>query len=273
MIRSLLYVPANSEKKIRKAPQIRADAIVFDLEDAVPEAEKDNARRLLESILSESSYREQLRSTKRVCLRVNSMYTRNFYWDILIVYNLDPIDCIIIPKAETDLSFIYKATGRTLMAIVETARGFTRIESIASSEGLDSLILGVADLALSVGGSLESYERNTYIRTKLVLAAKAYGLQAIDKVYFNIDDIEGFKREALEAKALGYNGKQVIHPNQVSIANEVFKPTREEIEWAKKVVDAYEKAIREGLGAIRLEGRLVDYVHYRLAKRILESAS
>ena len=268
MRRSLLYVPGVEERKVRKAPQVGADVIIFDLEDSVPWDRKEEARGLLERILSDTSYVESVKS--EVCVRINSLSTPESFKDLALVSRLEGVSCIVVPKAELRLDFIYRATGKTVMAIVETARGFLRLDEVASSEGVEALLLGVADLALDVGGSLASYESNVYVRTELVIKAKAYGLEAVDKVYFNIDDLEGLRRDAMEAKALGYTGKQVVHPNQVPVVNEVFKPTEEELEWARRVVEEYEKAAREGRGAVRVEGRLVDHVHYRIAKRILE---
>jgi Citrate lyase beta subunit len=120
---------------------------------------------------------------------------------------------------------------------------------------------------------MQAYESNQVLRTIVVSAARAYGVDPIDRVYFDIKNIEGFRRECVEAKSLGFVGKQVIHPSQIPIANEVFSPSKEEIEWARRVVEAYEKAVREGRGAISLDGQLVDHVHYRLARRILDFAN
>ena len=131
---------------------------------------------------------------------------------------------------------------------------------------------GAGDLAASVGGDIEAYGRNVTVKTLVVVAAAAYGLDAIDKVFFDLADEAGFRAEALEAKRLGYAGKQVVHPDQVRLSNEVFSPTADELRNAKEIVESYEAAARAGKGAIRLGGRLVDAVHHRWAKRILERA-
>jgi len=110
------------------------------------------------------------------------------------------------------------------------------------------------------------------VKTLVVVAAAAYGLDAIDKVFFDLADEEGFRAEALEAKRLGYAGKQVVHPDQVRLSNEVFSPTVDELRNAKEIVESYEAAARAGKGAIRVGDRLVDAVHYRWAKRILDRA-
>ncbi|TRM94504.1 CoA ester lyase, partial [Sulfolobus sp. A20-N-G8] len=152
----------------------------------------------------------------------------------------------------------------------ETAKGIAKIEDIVRSEGVEAISYGIADLSLSLGGDFTFYEKNEFIKTYIVNIAKAYDVDAIDKVYFDLKNQEGFRKECEEARKLGYVGKQVIHPSQVEIANQVFSPSKEEIEWARRVIEAYEKAKKEGRGAIRLDDKLVDYVHYKIAKRIIE---
>ena len=101
------------------------------------------------------------------------------------------------------------------------------------------------------------------------MTANAYGVDTVDKVFFDLNDLNGFKKEAAESRGLGYAGKQVIHPSQVDMANEVFSPTVEELSWAERVLQAYEKASQVGRGAISLDGQLIDDVHHKLAKQIL----
>ena len=170
------------------------------------------------------------------------------------------------------MSRLGKATGKALIPIVETARGVLHIEDVVRSEGVVAVTYGAGDLATSVGGDVEAYGRNIYVKTRLVIAAAAYGLEAIDRVFFDLEDDDGFRAEALEAKHLGFVGKQVVHPNQVRLANEVFTPTEDETRWAKEVVAAYEAAARAGRGAVRVRDRLVDAVHYCGAKKTLERA-
>jgi len=267
--RSQLFVPGNNEHMIRKAAlELRPDSVIIDLEDAVPIDGKENARKLISELLPQLDW-----GNKELCVRVNAPNTPWFYGDIDTVMKIDNVRCIVIPKAEFDLGFIYKATGKEIEPLIETARGLLNIEEVVRSEGVTAVSYGIADFALSVGGVLQAYESNQVLRTMVVSAARAYGVDPIDRVYFDIKNIEGFRRECVEAKSLGFVGKQVIHPSQIPIANEVFSPSKEEIEWARRVVEAYEKAVREGRGAISLDGQLVDHVHYRLAKRILDFAN
>ncbi len=264
-----MFVPGNNEHMIRKAAlELKPDSVIIDLEDAVPIDSKETARKLIRELLPQLDW-----GNKELCVRVNDPKTPFFYADIDTVSKIDIVKCIVVPKAEFDLSFLYKATGKEIEPLIETAKGLLRIEDVVRSEGVTAVSYGVADFALSVGGLLQAYEPNQVLKTLVVSAAKAYGVDPIDRVYFDIKNLDGFRRDCVEAKSLGYVGKQVIHPSQIPIANEVFSPSKEEIEWARRVVEAYERAVKEGRGAISLDGQLVDHVHYKLAKRILDFAN
>ncbi|MGC8582488.1 MAG: HpcH/HpaI aldolase/citrate lyase family protein [Thermoproteus sp.] len=266
--RSQLYVPGNNERMIRKAAaELRPDSVILDLEDSVPPEEKGKAREILSRLVPELDW-----SGKELCVRVNPLDTPYFYADMDLVSRLDKVECVVVPKAEAPLDFIYRGTGRRVEPMIETARGLLRIEDIVRSEGVAAVSYGVADFALSVGGDYKAYVGNQTIKTLVVATAAAYGADPIDRVFFDLKDAEGFRRECLEAKALGFVGKQVIHPSQIPIANEVFAPSAEEIAWAERVVSAYEEALRQGRGAVRLDDAMIDNVHYKLARRILEKA-
>jgi citrate lyase subunit beta/citryl-CoA lyase len=266
--RSQLYVPAISEKMIRKSTEIPADSIIFDLEDSVPLDEKQKAREILSMMLNSLDW-----GKRELGVRINPLYSSESLYDLLSLLKLEKISVILIPKAEGDLSHIYKLTGKNIIPIIETVKGLLKIEDIVRSEGVNGITYGIADFALSAGGNVKFYESNYYIKTKIVVTAKAYDVDPIDKVFFDLKDSEGFRKECVEAKNLGYEGKQVIHPTQVEIANSIFSPSDEEIRWAKNVIEAYEKAVKEGRGAIRLNDQLIDAVHYRLAKKIISKIS
>src|SRR3989449_375609 len=265
--RSQLYVPANNPRMVAKAAGLEADSILFDLEDAVPLDEKEAARQSLGSALRAAEW-----GRRELGVRINAPGTPDGERDLAALGSEPRISVLVVPKAESDLSSLVRATGKSLIPIIETARGVLHLEDVVRSEGVVAVTYGAGDLATSVGGDVEAYGRNVYVKTRLVIAAAAYGLGAIDRVFFDLEDDEGFRAEALEAKRLGYVGKQVVHPKQVRLANEIFTPTEEEIRWAKEVVHAYEEAARQGRGAIRVRDRLVDAVHYRGAKKTLERA-
>ena len=260
-------MPANNPRMIANAAAIEADSILFDFEDAVPPNEKESARRSLGSALRKADW-----GHRELGVRINVPGTPDGERDLAALAAEPLVSMIVVPKAESDLSRLGKATGKALIPIVETARGVLHIEDVVRSEGVVAVTYGAGDLATSVGGDVEAYGRNDYVKTRLVIAAAAYGLEAIDRVFFDLEDDDGFRTEALEAKRLGYVGKQVVHPKQVRLANEVFSPTEDEIRWAREVVQAYEGAAQQGRGAIRVRDRLVDAVHYRGAKKTLERA-
>jgi citrate lyase subunit beta/citryl-CoA lyase len=266
--RSQLYVPANVERMITKASKLEADSVVFDLEDSVPSQSKEEARSLIRRVLNELDW-----GSKEVCVRINPLTSLDSYRDLLAVSYLDRVDTLVVPKADVGIGMVYRATGKPLIPIVETARGLLRIEDIAAEQGVVALTWGAADMAFSFGGSVDAFSSNICVRTKVAATAAAHGLDALDKVYFDVTDIEGFTAEAREAKKYGFCGKQVIHPNQIAPANAVFSPTVEEIEWAQRILSAYEEGRKAGKGAVRVGDELVDEVHVRIAERIILRAA
>ncbi|MCS4539089.1 MAG: CoA ester lyase [Thaumarchaeota archaeon] len=264
--RSQLYVPGNNERMIRKSSELAADSVVLDWEDAVPPPEKEEAKRLLRKLSNEISWPK-----RELCVRVNGLDTPWGMKDLLDASNFN-LDTIVIPKAETALSFVRTATGKNVIPLIETGRGLLKMEEIVRSEGVEAVSYGVGDFAAAMGGEIHAYESSMYLKTRVVTIAKAYGVDAIDRVFFDIKNLPLFKSDAFEAKKLGFVGKQVIHPDQVTAANEVFTPAVEELEWSRKVVKAYDEATKGGRGAISLEGKLIDAVHYRIAKKTLENA-
>lgn len=251
---------------INHAIHSNADIIIFDLEDAVPDDKKDYARKYIIDFLNSN------RVNKKIGIRINSMETPYFYQDMYDIYgsNFKP-DYIIVPKSEDGINHIYKFLGIPLIALIETPSGVENANRIAAYDGVVMISYAAGDLSFSAGGNISGYLSNVYVKTKIVLAARSAGIEAVDKVYFDLENSEGFRLEAVEAKSLGYSGKQVIHPSQIDIASEVFSPSRDEIEWARSVIAEYGKSIKTGKGALRLNGELIDSVHIRMAKKILEA--
>jgi citrate lyase subunit beta/citryl-CoA lyase len=253
---------------IRKATLLGADSIILDLEDAVPAAQKKKARVLVRKSISELEW-----GKREVCVRINPPSSREGKVDIAGFGSLDRLDSFVIPKAEGDLSPIHKTTGKHLIPIVETARGLSGIDQLTGSRGVDAVTFGAADFALSVAGSVSQYLDNVYVKTKIVVAARSAGIDPIDNVHFDLRDMAGFERSAKLARALGFAGKQLVHPTQIRIANRVFSPSKQEVRWARKVLGAYKKSSRSGRGALVLEGLLIDEVHRKQAVRILDDFS
>ncbi len=265
--RSQLYVPGNNPRMIEKAATLEADSLIFDLEDAVPPEQKRGTRKAMGPTLSGLDW-----GTREVCVRVNALTTPEGPGDLDAFAKADLVRTLVIPKAESDLSPLARTTGKGLLPIVETARGLARIEDIVRSEGVVAVTYGAGDFAVSVGGTIAAYARNPYVKTRIVVTAAAYGVDAIDQVHFDLNDTEGFRAEALESRALGYVGKQVVHPQQIALANRLFSPDPDELAWAREIVRAYEVGARSGKGAVRVRDQLVDAVHYRWARKVLERA-
>jgi citrate lyase subunit beta/citryl-CoA lyase len=265
MRRSQLYVPGNNERMIAKSSTLDSDSVILDLEDAVPASEKTDARKLVCRMAGELDW-----GLRELCVRVNPVGSKEFMSDLAAIKQQKRIQTILVPKAERRMPGISKSSGKALIPIVETAAGFLRVGEIARSGGVVALTYGAADYAASVGGSISAYLGNETIKTTIAAVAGDHGLEAIDNVFFDLNDREGFRREATLARSLGFVGKQVIHPSQIALANEIFSPSKEEVEWAARVLEAYGKASASRIGAVAVDGKLVDAVHYRLARGIME---
>jgi len=274
--RSQLFVPGNDERKVKKALDLLScDSIIFDLEDAVPPDQKQSAREIIASAVDKISA-STIGKRREFCVRVNPSDSIFHSEDIEFFKNVKAITSIVIPKSETKyVREVHSMLPRkNLIPIIESAKGFLELEDISKSEGVVAVSFGAADFANSVGGRVEEYTGNLYVKTHVGIVARAYGIDPLDNVYFRISDTEGFRKEAENSRNLGYVGKQVVHPSQVDIANEVFSPSLEEIAQARKIIEVYERSLREeGKGALRLDEQLVDAVHYRRAKQVLEMST
>ncbi|WP_209125663.1 CoA ester lyase [Alkalihalobacillus sp. BA299] len=291
-----LAVPASKWKFIEKASKMNVDAVFLDLEDAVAPSEKGNARKNIITALNELDWG----STTRI-VRINSLDTEFAYKDIIEVVEAvkENIDIILIPKVnvaadiyvvETLLSQLEMANNISkrigIECLIETAQGMMNVEEIAfSSPRLEAIIFGIADYSASIGartsaigghGGEELFEypghRWNYAISKMVVAAKSAGIQAIDGTYGAFDDPEGFRQSALISSALGCDGKWVIHPNQVSLAQEIYAPTAEEIERAELMLEAYKEGVAKGAGAVSLNGKMIDAASIKLAENVIKKA-
>jgi citrate lyase subunit beta / citryl-CoA lyase len=287
MFRSLLFVPGNSQKFIEKSKTLDADIICLDLEDSVPPNQKPLAREMIRGALSE---RKSYHSSSALYVRINSVDS-GFAVEDLSASVQQGIEGIIVPKVNAEDTIIDTARlvskleeergivkGHIkLIASIETAQGVLNAYDIAKADGrINALLFGVFDFLYDM--HLDYVENNgtgyAYARAKLPVDARAAGALAIDAIWQNVDDTEGLKRDTQYARRLGYSGKSIIHPSQIDPVHKIFVPTKTEIEWAKKVVQclapAVENGTATGAGAISLEGRMIDIVHYKLAKSILD---
>ncbi|MEM4185809.1 MAG: CoA ester lyase [Candidatus Caldarchaeum sp.] len=290
--RSELATPAVSVKMMRKGLlETAADEVFFDLEASVPDTHKDVARRNVVEVLKDV---EKPRG-KTVAFRINAVETKFWYDDLHhIISNVGhKIDCVIVPKvnSKNDIELVDKVlkvledengieTPIGIEAIIETAEGLLRCGEIAfSSQRLESFIFGPGDYAASlgisslvIGGHVEEYPGHIWYYPLFTIrnASAAAGLQAIDGPYALYTDMQGFEKSARISKSLGFEGKWAIHPSQIELCNRIYTPSREEVEKAKKIVEAYEKAVAEGLGAISVDGVMVDDATIKIAMRIFE---
>ena len=271
-IRSLLFAPANRHELIGKFPRYPADAFAIDLEDGVPEAEKDTARGSLPEIVA-SLRNQNLKG--HLFIRTNAPQSRHATSDLAAAVGVG-IDGIILPKLETSAELRqFVAVGIPIIGVIETARGVANVDHLAAapSSHLTALAFGAEDFITDVGGQRTPGGLEVlYARSRVVLAARAARCQALDLVYVNIRDDEGFKRDAHLGRQLGYSGKMCIVPRQVEIANAVFSPSAEEVENSRRLLEAYDRAQASGRGVFEFNGAMVDEPILKRAREILELA-
>jgi citrate lyase subunit beta/citryl-CoA lyase len=251
---------------LAKAPSLSADEVIADLEDAVPPPEKEAARELAVATLRRG------RLGRTTALRVNGRSTPWWEDDLRAAGDARP-DVVVLPKVESPEDVTTAAellpAGIGLEAQIETARGLVEAELIAAAgHGLEALVFGPADLAASLGIPVLTIGAGTaeYPLARVVAAARAFGLQALDGPHARLDDDLGLVRSARRALELGYDGKWVIHPSQIGPVNLLFTPSPAEIERARRILGAAE-------GAARFEGELIDEAARRLAESLLKRAA
>ena len=294
--RSILSVPGHVEKMHPKARNSVADIVMFDLEDSVPVDKKKAARvQVIQSLLSLDWHK------KTVTVRCNALDTPFAYRDLIdIIDNAGHLlDAVVIPKVNHpgDIHFVHRLLDGIEMdrqlsnrigieASIESAAGLENVSLTAkASNRMISLVFGIADYSASIGARLVSVSGHGEAETdvypghrwhfplsRIIMAAKANGLQVMDAPYGNFKDLDGLRRSAVMSNALGCDGKWVIHPSQIEIVNAVFSPSPEEIERARVVIEAYEAATESGRGAVSLEGSVVDNATIRMARQLWEQA-
>ena len=282
MRRSMLFLPGNNPNMLINGNCLGADAIIFDLEDAVSPAEKDAARILVRNTMK---YMD-LSGCERI-VRVNSVDTEFFKADIDAVLPQKP-DLILLPKtsskedvlfADAYMSEVEKKLGLEdgtvgLMPLIETAMGVENSFAIASAtKRVKALFLGAEDLTADLQCKRTKEGREIeYARTRLVVAARAAGVDVYDTPFTDVNDDEGIVADAELAKALGFTGKASISPRHVEVINSVFSPTMAEIDYAYEVMDAIALAKEQGKGAIALHGKMIDAPIVARAERTISMA-
>ncbi|MHC4489422.1 MAG: HpcH/HpaI aldolase/citrate lyase family protein [Planctomycetota bacterium] len=282
-IRTALFAPGNRPDRVEKALGLDADAVIMDLEDAVPFAEKESTRKTVRDLLDKYP-------GKRMYVRINALNTPYAKGDIAVLGSKN-IAGLMVPKVESPDDLI--AFGRLVtdlekdsgliegslevLSICETAKGLEEIYSIASVKtepNRDMIIaFGAADYTLDLGISLTREGRELdYPRIRLPIASKAADIgPPLDTPWMvDLKDIDGLVADAQKAKAYGFQGKIVIHPTQIQPCHDVFTPTQAEIDYARKIVEAFEAAERDGKAAIQVDGKFIDYPVVERARRTIE---
>lgn len=302
--RSELAVPGSNKRMLEKAPGAGADIVFLDLEDAVAPDDKKQARANIIEALNSYDW-----SRCAVSIRINGLDTQYAYRDLVEVVEAcgDKLDTILIPKVgcAADVHFVATMLAQieaykgfqpiNLHVLIETALGMANVEEIARAcpERMEAMVFGVADYAASVrarttqiGGANPDYGMLTdpdetgrrafhwgdqwhFGISRMVAACRAYGLRPIDGPFGDINDPEGYRAAARRAAALGCEGKWAIHPSQVALANEIFTPTENEVNRARRILEAMEQAAKEGKGAVSLDGRLIDAASIRMAENVV----
>lgn len=278
LFRSLIFVPGNNPRFLEKAKKLQADIVCFDLEDSVPDNEKANARNLIKSALkSRQSYNSS------IFVRTNSPTSGKLPSDLKKVVQKG-IDGIVIPKVnnvkeiqkiEKILSKLEKSRKLKPIQIIpsiESAEGVVNTYNIASfGKRVSAIVFGVFDLLNDLGVEYtKESEGTTYSRTKIPIDAHASGVAAIDAIWQDLKDSKGFEKDCKLGKSLGYSGKSIIHPDQISVVHKLFHPNKSEILWAEKVCKVYLESTKKGKGATTVDGKMIDEVHFKQAKSILE---
>ncbi len=289
----MLFVPASRWAMIEKAQTSAADAVCLDLEDSLAPDEKIPARANVIRAFSELDFGRRLRM-----FRINQLDTAFAYRDLIEVVEAagENIELVMVPKVSSPedvifvdmlLAQIESNCGMTrrigIEAQIETAAGFLNLREIArSSPRLEALIFGPGDYAASMQmpssgiGDFDAHDeaypghRWHAVMFMIVAAARANGLRCMDGPYAGFKDAAGFERACRIARAMGFDGKQCIHPSQLEMANAIFAPSSEEVTKAEQVIRAYEQAVAENRGAISLDGKMIDAASVRMAQVVLE---
>lgn len=273
-LRSILYVPGSNDRALEKAKGLPADGFIFDLEDAVAPVAKDEARRKVCATVEAGGF-----GRRQAVIRVNGLSSHWGYAD-LVAASASGADAVLLPKVEgadvvrqTDaiLSENRAPSGMKIWCMVETPRGTLHAEEIAgASPRLQCLVMGTSDLAKDLGAS-HTRERLPFLTSLelCLLAARACDVAIIDGVHLDLEDEEGFAHACRQGKEFGFDGKTLIHPKTIAVANRAFSPSDEEVAWAHKVIAAHKEAQEKGEGLVVVDGKLVENLHVEDARRVL----
>jgi citrate lyase subunit beta/citryl-CoA lyase len=274
--RSVLFMPGSNARALERAKTLPADALIFDLEDAVAPDAKEMARQMVCDAVRTGGY-----GKRELIVRVNGLATAWGDADLAAVATLGA-DAILLPKVESGdmvqqvLSILSEHGAPEQLAIwcmLETPRGVLRAEEIAASPRVAAFVMGTSDL------TKELHARHTRERLPMlpslgwcVLVGRAYGLAVLDGVHLDLNDDEGFEYACRQAADMGFDGKTLIHPKTIATANQMFAPSPDDIASARKIIAAHAQATAQGQGVVVVDGRLIENLHVEDARRVVALA-
>ncbi len=279
--RALIYMPGDSRPKIEKALTLGVDSICMDMEDGTAYNRKEKARKTIAIALKEFDF-----GNSEKLIRINAIGTGLEEDDLAETLLYHP-EGVVLPKVESyeqvqwlsekieamELSQDWELNSIRILAIIESAKGLANIREIASHPRLDALIFGAEDYAASIGATrTRGGQEVLFARSKVVLHAAVNNLQAIDIVFVNFKDKINLKIDAMLGAQMGFTGKQIIHPNQVASVQEAFSPSDAEIDYAQRLLAAFEMAESEGAGVIAFEGKMIDMPLVKSAQLVIARA-
>lgn len=273
--RSVLYMPGSNVRALEKAKTLAADGLILDLEDAVAPDAKQQARKQVCEAVQGGGY-----GMRELIIRVNGLATPWGYDDIAAA-SRSGCDAVLLPKVESadairHMESIMRANGApdemAIWAMMETPRSVLASEQIAASTPrMECLVMGTSDLAKELDCA-HTRERLPFITSLgiCLLAARAYGLAILDGVYLDLKDDAGFEFACLQGAEMGFDGKTLIHPNQLAVCNKVFTPRPEDVEWSRRIIAAHAEAAARGEGVAVVDGKLIENLHVESAKRLVQ---
>ncbi|MFK7882000.1 HpcH/HpaI aldolase/citrate lyase family protein [Roseobacter sp.] len=266
-LRSVLYIPGSKPRALEKARQLPTDAIIFDLEDAVAPDEKTNARDLLGQALNEGGY-----GARMTIVRINDLSTIWGAEDAKAVAKM-PVDAVLLPKVNRpeDLEALEKITGdMPIWVMMESPMGMLAAAEIAALPRCQAMVMGTNDLAKDMGTRFRADRMPLMTGLGLCLiAAKAHGIAIVDGVYNAFRDDAGLALECEQGCDMGFDGKTLIHPAQLDVANAAFSPSLDDIDLARRQIAAYDQALANGQAVAVVDGRIVENLHVATARKTL----
>ena len=276
VLRSVLYMPSSNARALEKAKTIPADAIIFDLEDAVAPDAKESARTQAVAAVRSGQYGRRV-----LTIRCNGLDTP-WVEDDLLEAATSGVSAVVVPKVSgvEHLAHVVAVLDKAgapddlaVWAMVETPTAVLDVRAIAAVDRVSALVLGTNDLAKELRAALVPGRAPLLPHLAVtLLAAREAGIAVLDGVYNDVKDLEGFEAECVQGAEMGFDGKTLVHPTQVEIANRVWAPDQDEIAYAHRVIEAFEAATAGGKGVVTLDGRMIENLHVDNARRTLAVA-